>query len=138
MQSEKTTLEDAVTFSLTTYTYGPGAQVTSESDFDFPSGTALIRKTVNNYQAFSATPLFPSAASIFDKPCQTIVYDSSGTNRVAESDYFYDGSSSTTPCSAATTQTLLGSGSYTGHDENHYGTAASAPRGNLTNSRRRE
>jgi len=138
LQSEKTTLEDAVTFSLTTYTYGPGAQVTSESDFDFPSGTALIRKTVNNYQAFSATPLFPSAASIFDKPCNTIVYDSSGTNRVAESDYFYDGSSSTTPCSAATTQTLLGSGSYTGHDENHYGTAASAPRGNLTNSRRRE
>ena len=132
LASEQTTLEDGTTSSKTTYTYGPRAQVTSKSDFDFPSGTALIRKTVTNYQGSSATPIYPGGASIFDKPCQTIIYDSTGTNRVAESDYFYDGSASTTPCSAATTQTLPGSGSYTGHDETHYGTTASVTRGNLT------
>jgi len=132
LQSEKTTQEDGATASKTTYTYGPGAQVTSKSDYDFPGGTALIRKTVTNYQAFNTTPIYPSAASIFDRPCQSIVYDSSGTNRVAETDYFYDGSTTSTPCSAATTQTLTGTGSYTSHDETHYGTAASVARGNLT------
>jgi RHS repeat-associated protein len=132
LQSEQTKLEDNSTTSNTTYTYGPGAQVTSKSDYDFPSGTALIRKTVTNYQTFSATPIFPSGPSIFDRPCQSIVYDSTGSNRVAESDFFYDGSTSSTPCSTATTQTLTGTGSYTSHDETLYGTAASVARGNLT------
>jgi RHS repeat-associated protein len=132
LQSEQTTLEDNTTASKTTYTYGAGAQVTSMSDYDFPSGTALVRKTVTNFQAFSATPLYPSGPTIFDRPCQSIVYDSTGSNRVAESDFFYDGSTSSTPCSTATTQTLTGTGSYTSHDETHYGTSASVPRGNLT------
>jgi len=132
LASEQTTLEDGTTTSKTTYTYGAGAQVTSKSDYDFPSGTALIRKTVTNYQSFAATPIFPSGQSIFDRPCQTIVYDSTGNSRVAESDYFYDGSTSSTPCSTATTQTLSGTGSYTSHDETLYGTTASVARGNLT------
>ncbi len=99
LQSEKTTLEDGVSSSQTTYTYGPGAQVTSRSDYDFPSGTALLRKTITNYQTFNATPIYPGGQSIFDRPCQTIVYDSSGTNRVAETDYLYDGGASV--CGAA-------------------------------------
>jgi len=133
LNSQQTVLENGLT-SQTNYFYGPGAQLVYEDVFDFGNGApgARLRKTLNTYQAFNATPLYPSTPTIVDKPCQTIVYDSSGTNRVAETDYFYDGSTSTTPCPAATTQTLPGTGSYIGHDETLYGTGASVSRGNLT------
>ena len=116
--------------SRAAYSYGFGAQVTEKDEYDGTSG--LLRKTVTNYQSFVATPIFTLAPSIFAQPCQTIVYDSTGTNRVAEADYFYDGTTSTTPCATATTQALAGTGSYTGHDEPLYGASANVPRGNLT------
>ena len=134
LSSESTTLDNASTSQIA-YSYGLGAQITEEDEYDFGSGGApgsLLRKKITNYQAFSAIPFFPSLPSILDRPCQTIVYDSSGTNRVAETDYFYDGTTSSTPCATPTTQTLPGTGSYTGHDETLYGTSASVPRGNLT------
>ncbi len=133
LKSQQTTLDNGQT-SQTTYTYGSGAQITEQDDYDFGSGApgALSRKTVTNYQAFNATPIYPSAATIFDRPCQVTTYDGSGTNRVAETDYFYDGTTSSTPCSAATTQALPGPGNYTGHDETHYGTNATPSRANLT------
>ena len=102
--TEQVTLDDGKV-SKTVFTYGAGAQVTSKSEYAFGSGSAgpLMRKTVTNYQTFAATPIYPGGVSIFDKPCQSIVYDSSGTTSVAESDFFYDGSTSSTPCSTATT-----------------------------------
>jgi RHS repeat-associated protein len=83
--------------SKVSYTYGPGAQITQKDEYDFGTNApgGLLRKTVINYQAFTK--------SILNKPCQTIIYDSSGTNRVAETDYLYDGA--TTLCGAATTST---------------------------------
>ena len=133
LASEKDTLDNGLS-SLVSYTYGLGAQVTSKSEYDYGSGPSggLLRKTVTNYQVFPATPIYTFGASIYDRPCQTIIYDSTGTNRVAETDYFFDGSSNTTPCATATTQALSGSGSYTGHDETNYGTAKTPARANVT------
>jgi RHS repeat-associated protein len=110
-----------------------GFQLQEKDEYDFGAGAkgALLRKTVTNYASFANTPIFPSAPSIFSLPCQVITYDGSGTNRVAESDFFYDGTS-TTLCASSTAQTLPGTGTYTSHDETSYGTSASVPRGNLT------
>lgn len=132
LASQQTVLENGQT-SLITYTYGPGSQVTERDEYDNGAGAngSLLRKTFTAYQSFAATPVFPSGASIFDLPCQTTVQNGSGTV-VAETDFYYDGSTSSTPCSAATTQTLSGTGVYKNHDETLYGTAASVARGNLT------
>ncbi len=111
------------------------ALVTEKDEYgsgDCSTPANLLRKTVTNYASFPATPIYPSAASILDRPCQTMTYDSSGTNPVAETDYFYDGTTPGTPCAASTTQTLSGSGNYSKHDETNYGTSTSPPRGNLT------
>jgi YD repeat-containing protein len=99
----------------------------------FPIGRKLLRRTVTNYQAFRATPIFPVAASIFDLPCQTIVYDG-GLNRQGETDYYYDNdASTTTPCSAAGTPSVTGVTNLTGHDETNYAaTSTSQARGILT------
>lgn len=120
--------------SETDYTYGPGAQVTEQDDYDFGSGARgnLIIKIIRNYQTFNSTPIYPNTATIFDRPCQAITYDSSGTNRVSETDYYYDGSTGATPCPTATSQSVSGSGNYTGHDETNYGSSTPAQRGNLT------
>jgi RHS repeat-associated protein len=124
LASEQTTLDTGQT-SKNTYTYGAFAQLKKKDEYDY-SG-ALARETVTNYQSFSGTPGY-----IANAPCQTIVYDGAG-NRAAETDYFYDGTTSTTPCVAETAgQALSGTGSYTGHDETTFGTTSTVPRGNAT------
>ena len=124
---QQTTLENGQT-SRTNYFYGTLAVPTEQDEYDFGSGApgALLRKTVSNYQTFPVTPL---GTRIYDRPCQTLVYDSAG-NRVAETDFLYD--TGTTVCGTAPTPTLGGTGSYTGHDEALYGTTATVPRGNMT------
>src|SRR6266478_4621423 len=133
IKSQQTVLENGLS-SQTNYMYGPGAQITEQDDYDFGAGApgGLLRKTVTNYQNFPSTPIYANGPSIFDRPCQTIVYDSSGGNRVAETDYFYDGS--TSACGAAGTPSVAGvSGLPSGtHDETNYGVNSSAPRGNAT------
>ena len=131
LESEQTILDNGQTSKLT-YTYGTGVQITEEDDYDF-GATAPTRKTVTNYQAFGNTPNYPVSPSIFNKPCQTIVYDGNAS-RYAETDYYYDGTTSGTPCAASTTQTLSGTGQYTNHDETNYGTAVSPARANLTSA----
>ena len=130
LKSESTTLDNGLT-SQVTYTYSSaGAQITEKDEYDFGQ-TTPTRKTIHNYQSFANSPTLSAGASVFDRPCQMIVYDSSG-NRVAETDYYYDGSTGATPCSTAATQSLPGTGNYTSHDETLYGPASTAPRGNLT------
>ena len=143
---ELNTLDNGL-ISGTFFTYGSGGQVTDKKEYDYglitsttacqngsaaPTGITPTRETVTTYQTFPATPIYTTGASIFDRPCKVITIDSSGTNQVAETDYFYDGSTSTSSCPTATTQALTGTGSYTGHDETHYGTSATPARGNLT------
>jgi RHS repeat-associated protein len=125
VKSEQTTLENN-SVSEIDYQYGPGAQITQTSEYDFGSGAhgPLLRKSIRNYQSFGSTP-------IFDRPCQSITYDGIGT-RIAETDYFYDGSGGSTPCLAPAALALPGTGVYTGHDERTYGTSATPHRGNLT------
>jgi RHS repeat-associated protein len=98
-------------------------QLQSKSEYDF--GLALLRTTTYSYQSFSGTP-----GLIADRQCSTVVSDGGG-NRVAETDFYYDGNTSLTRCSA-TTQALPGTGSYTNHDETLYGTQATTARGNPT------
>jgi len=132
LASEQTTLEDNSTTSKTTYSYGPGAQVTGKDDYDWSTGTPpLLRRTTTSYQSFAATPIFTAAASIVDRPCQTIVSDGSG-KRYAETDYFYDNGGTGTVCSTAGTPSVTGVTNLTGHDETNYGATSSSPRGNAT------
>ena len=120
----------------TTWSYNSREQQTEQDDYDF--GTTgvgpLLRKTITNYQAFNDTPLYSNAPSIVDRACQVITYDSTGTNRVAETDYFYDNGATTTPCGTAGTPSVAGAGgsSLTGHDETNYSAGSTYPRGNLT------
>ena len=119
-----------------TWSYNSREQQTEQDDYDFgTSGVgSLLRKTVTNYQAFNDTPLYSNAPSIVDRPCQIITYDGSGTNRAAESDFYYDDGSTSAPCGAAGTPSVTGAGgsSLTGHDETSYSASSTSPRGNLT------
>lgn len=135
LESDQVTLNDGST-SETTYTYGPGDQITEKDEYDYGPGAPgpLLRKTVYNYQSFSNTAIFPNVVSVFDRPCQVITYDGTGTNRVAETDSYYDNGATTTVCGAAGTPSVASAGgtSLTGHDATNYGVSATGPRGNLT------
>jgi RHS repeat-associated protein len=126
LKSQQTVLPNSLT-SQATYTYGNLGVVTEVDQYDFGK-TSPTRKTVTNYQAFSLNPL---GAAIYDRPCQSIVYDGSGT-RYAETDYFYDNGGTGTACGTAGTPSVAGVSSLTQHDETHYGSTSTAPRGNLT------
>jgi RHS repeat-associated protein len=126
----------------TTWTYNTRDQQTSKSDYDFAVTTTpppttpfstLLRQVVTNYQQFNLS-LYPNLQNIADRPCQVITYASAGSNRVAETDYFYDNGAATTPCGTAGTPSLTGAGgsSLTGHDETNYSATSTTPRGNLT------
>jgi RHS repeat-associated protein len=118
----------------TAWSYNAREQQIEKDDYDFSTSTPpLLRKTVTNYQQFNLN-LYPGAQTIADRPCQIITYDSTGTNRVAETDYFYDNGATTTPCGTAGTPSLTGAGggSLTGHDETNYASTSTTPRGNLT------
>ncbi len=124
LQTEQTTLNNNLT-SKRTYSYvSPGAGVyqaliTETDEYDYGQGAPgpLLRKTVTNYTTFPATPIYPFALSILDRPSSVITYDGTG-NRVAETDYAYD-------------QTSVASASATQHDETNY-SAAYNNRGNAT------
>ncbi len=135
LKTDDVTLDNGLT-SQTAYTYGPGAQITEKDEYDYGAGApgSLLRKTVYNHQSFANTAIFPNIPSIFDRPCQIVTYDSSGTNRVAETDYFYDNGATTTVCGAAGTPSVAAAGgtSLTGHDETNYSPSATGPRGNIT------
>ena len=101
------------------YHYGPGSTPGS-----------LLRRTVTTYQQF------PPKGTIENMPCSVIVY-SSGTSKLAETDYLYDGalySGGSGVCGAPPTsnQTASASGlTATTHDAT-YGTTSSNSRGNAT------
>jgi RHS repeat-associated protein len=135
LQSEQTTLDNGQT-SQVTYCYAGGLNcappgvfslLQEKDEYDFGQSTPA-RKTITNYQSFPHTA---PPSRVYDRPCQTIVQDGGG-NRVAETDYFYDGGTSLcgTPGTAATTgvpnlplQT---------RDETNYGPTATTSRGNAT------
>ena len=126
LASEQTILDNGLS-SKTVYSYTSTfpAQLKEKDEYDF-GATTPSRKTVNTYQAFSGTP-----GVITDEPCQTIVYDASGT-RVAETDYFYDGGTTlcgSTPAPSVTDVSSLVAGT---HDETNFAAASTVPRGNLT------
>jgi len=129
---QETALENNLT-NETFYTYGAGAQVTDKKEYDYGSGApgTLLRETATNYQSFAATPIYPTAASIFNKPCQNVVYDGN-KNRYSETDYFYDNGGTGTVCGTAGTPSVTGVSNLTEHDETNYGPSSTAPRGNLT------
>src|SRR5262249_15464612 len=88
------------------YGYSNGQQLSDKKEYDFGQFTSAsvcssggpvpppptpFRETVTSYQSFAATPIYPTAPSIFDRPSSVITYGN-GT-RVAETDYAYDQSS---------------------------------------------
>jgi RHS repeat-associated protein len=118
------------------FVFGPGAQITDK--YECGSGqtcycgstgvcqigtvasppTAYARHTRTQYASLAATPIFPSAASILDRPSSVAIYDGTGS-RAAETDYLYD---QTSPSGGTGT---------TNHDDTHYGTGYNV-RGNAT------
>jgi len=118
----------------TTWAYNSREMQTQRYDYDYGSSGvgSQLREIVTNYQQFNDTPLYSGGPSIVDRPCQVITY-STGTNRVAETDYFYDGATGT-PCGADGTRSVApaGGSSLTGHDEADYSASSTNPRGNLT------
>jgi RHS repeat-associated protein len=99
------------------YSHGAGNQITDIKEFDYSSGDPFTcastvnqtnayllspagwsRETAINYQSFGPT-LFPNVPSLFDRPCSIQSKDGSGAVK-AETDYFYDGGSGSTPCGA--------------------------------------
>jgi len=123
LKNQQTTLENNLT-SQTAYTYGPGAQVTEQLDYDYGGCAAgpLLRQIKTTYQSFPNTPIFPSKASIFDRPSQVIVYDRAA-NRLSESDFAYD--------EVAVSQVSLALPAGT-HDGTNYSSTGTATRGNAT------
>jgi RHS repeat-associated protein len=125
----ETDTTDNVSTSGVFYAYGLGDIVTDKKEYDFGTVTAAnctsnsapaspLRETKTTYQTFAATPIFTlGTASIFDRPASVITYGS-GT-RTAETDYQYD-------------QYTMSSATAAQHDDTNYGSAVSAPRGNVT------
>ena len=66
--------------------YNSNELQTEQDDYDFGTGApgSLLRKTLTSY-----------LTTIIDKPTKVQVYDSSGTNLVAETDYTYDNPAAT-------------------------------------------
>jgi RHS repeat-associated protein len=127
MTCESTTLESGQ-ISRIDYSYGAGLELTDEKGWDWgqapicgtaPSG-APTKETATTYQSFAATPIYPTGASIFDRPSSVITYGNGV--RVAETDYSYDQTS-------VANVSNLPSGS---HDETNYPATSTAPRGNAT------
>ena len=138
LKSQQTLLNDSSNSltNQTTYAYGPGAQITDKQEYDYGSGSpgTLLRETVTNYQAFGDTALYTVGPSIFNRPCQTVVYAGSHTSgiRQSETDYYYDNGSTGTVCGTAGTPSVTGVSSLTEHDETNYSSTSTYPRGNVT------
>lgn len=99
---------DTGAVSGTWYSYGYGDQITDKKEYDYgligsatacqgnnigtvspaPSGVTPTRETITAYKTFLSTLIFPSSASIFDRP-STIQVLGKGT-LTAETDYGYD------------------------------------------------
>lgn len=96
------------------------AVLTDKYVYDYGSGAhgPLLRQTHYDYATFAPTPIFPSAASVLDRPSDVITYDGNA-NKMAETDLAYD-QTSVSPISA------------TGHDDTNYASGSGVVRGNAT------
>jgi RHS repeat-associated protein len=101
--SECTTLPNSGPTSGTFYAYSTLGVVSDKKEYDFgilasnacaqgsnPPTATPTRETVYTYQSFPNTPLFPGAASIFDRPSSVKIYDHGSSSPVGETDYVYD------------------------------------------------
>jgi RHS repeat-associated protein len=126
---ELTTLPNGLASSVC-FGWGPGHTITGKEEWDFgivsasspcPSNTTNpTRETQTAYQSFAATPIYPYAPSILDRPASVSTYGN-GT-LAAQTLYGYDQFS-------VQGVSNLPAGT---HDETNYGTAKSPARGNAT------
>jgi RHS repeat-associated protein len=105
----------------------PIIQLQKKSEYDF--GGSLLRTTQYSYQNFSGT-----LAPITNRPCSATTSDGSG-NLVAETDYWFDGTSPTS--SVCGTDVPIATASVTGfpnstHDDSNFGPSSTVPRGNFS------
>jgi RHS repeat-associated protein len=104
------------------------AVLTDEYEYDYGAAGSpgpILKHTHYDYHTFGTDPLFtspyssiPPPPTILDRPSDVITYNGSGT-RVAETDYSYDGTATSSVPSV------------TQHDETNYGTSYNV-RGNAT------
>lgn len=112
-------------------------QLTETDEYDFGQ-TKPSRKSLTSYQAFPSVNM----GDIMDEPCKKVTTDGNG-NWFAETDYYYDGATGSTPCAAETAGSAtspvsnLPSGT---HDDpttcpfciGLFSSSSTTPRGNLT------
>jgi RHS repeat-associated protein len=129
MKSEETVWANSQT-SEASYTYGSLGVLTGKAEYDYGQGTigSLTRSTTTKYQSFPSNPL---GSTVYDRPCQTIVYDGN-SNRYSETDDYYDNGSTSTVCGTAGTPSVTAVSGLTGHDETNFGPTSTSPRGNVT------
>jgi RHS repeat-associated protein len=129
LTQQETTPTGVSSGSIVDYSYGSGGQVTKKTEYAYGQSSPT-RVTTLTYETFPNTPIYTEGPSIFDRPCQIVTSDGSN-NRVAETDYLYDGGTTLcgTPGTSSTTSASTPSGT---HDETNYGTGSSVPRGNAT------
>jgi len=129
LTQEQITPTGLTTSSMVQYSYGSGGQVTKKTEYDYGQSSPT-KITTLTYQTFPNTPVYTAGPSIFDRPCQ-IVISNGNNNRIAETDYLYDGGTSLcgTPGTSSTGSASTPSGT---HDETNYGPSSTNPRGNAT------
>jgi RHS repeat-associated protein len=130
---ELQTLDDG-SMSSVCYGWGSGHVLTDKQEWDFGTVTSPTfpcsgtggnsgnptRETKTTYQSLAATPIYPYAPSLLDRPASVSTYGN-GTLQ-AQTQYLYDQTS-------VTGVTNLPTGT---HDETNYGTSVNPPRGNAT------
>jgi RHS repeat-associated protein len=97
-------------------------RMTQKAEYAFGQTSNYYRLTDYYYYSLS-----PSTSS----PCQEVVWDSSGSNRLSETDAYYDGATSTCASAKGSVADVSGLPPNT-HDDTSYGPTASVFRGNVT------
>jgi YD repeat-containing protein len=115
------------------YCYIPGTTLIAEKDeYGYGVSSPCISQPPSEPNCGQPTPTRTTSygSYVFGTPCQVIIYDAGG-NRAAETDAYFDGSSTVCGTGGSPTTSVSGLVANT-HDETNYGPNATTTRGNIT------
>jgi len=131
IENEQTVLDNGAS-SNTVYCYvgtscAPNIPIQLQTKSEYGFTGSLARSTSYSYQSFLNT-----LGPISERPCSVVVSDGN-SNRYAETDYFYDGTSSLCSAeSAGGSTSAVANLPQNTHDETTFGPSVTTPRGNAT------
>jgi len=122
--------------SASNVTYGyansPFSLVTAKNEYDYGAANPT-RMTSTAYQQFAGAP-----GDLVDRPCLVVICSSgssctsSSANKLAETDYLYDGGTATCGAAGSASTSPVSGLPATTHDPTLFGPGSSTPRGNVT------